>query len=325
LKGAIVFLIVFVLGLYVTLENPTLPPGQQIYDMLNVPDTNYPVLGISLTTLAISILNGVVYGFVVWLVCSIIWAVTGRGKKEKANVNVNVYSKPAESRVVNNMPHVVNNTPHCTNCGIPVDVTQKFCPNCGQRLGPVPMPPQQPVQPVATQTAPTASQQVYTPMPPSTPVAPSTAYGERIISIVPNLKKPKSFGRWDTYNLIVTERRCIFALLTADMLNKSIQEANEQGKAQGKGFMDRWGDQMSATMSYWRRYESMDPEAALRENPANFSFDRSSVKKAYVEHRRRGNQRNAPPYCEVIIETRGGNYKYESDADPGPEVSRAFG
>ncbi len=311
MKGAIVFLIVFVLGLYVTLENPTLPPGQQLYDVLNVPDSNYPVLGIPLTTLAISILNGVVYGFVVWLVCTIIWAVTGRGKKEKANVNVNVYSKPAESRVVNNMPH-------CSNCGIPVDVAQKFCPNCGQKLGPVPMPPQQPVQQ-------TTQQQSYQPSQQPTPVAPSTVYGERIISIVPNLKKPKSFGRWDTYNLIVTDKRCVFALLTADMLNKSIQEANEQGKAQGKGFMDRWGDQMSATMGYWRRYESMDPEAVLRENRENFSFDRSSVKKAYVEHRRRGNQMNSPPYYEVIIETRGGNYKYESDTDPGPEVSRAFG
>ena len=126
MKGAIVFLIIFVLGLYVTLENPALPPGQQIYDMLNVPDTNYPVLGIPLTTLIISILNGVFYGFVVWLICTIIWAVTGREKKEKV-VNVNVYSKPAESRAV-------NNPPHCSNCGIPVDVSQKFCPNCGQQV-----------------------------------------------------------------------------------------------------------------------------------------------------------------------------------------------
>ncbi|MCX6653800.1 MAG: zinc ribbon domain-containing protein [Candidatus Bathyarchaeota archaeon] len=148
----------------------------------------------------------------------------------------------------------MDNLPFCSNCGTPVEITQKFCPNCGQRLGPAPAPPQQPAQPVA----PTTLQQGYVPVSPSTPVAPGAVYGERIISIVPNLKKPKSFGRWDTYNLIVTDKRCVFAILTADMLNKSIQEANEQGKAQGKGVMDRWGDQMSATMGYWRRYESMD-------------------------------------------------------------------
>jgi hypothetical protein len=166
---------------------------------------------------------------------------------------------------------------------------------------------------------------VQTATPTPTPAAPGAAHGERNIQIVPNIKKPKSFGRWDTYNLVVTDRRCIFALLTADMLNRSIQEANERGKAEGRGFMDRWGDQMSASVGYWRRYESMDPEAVLGENRENFSFERSLVRRAYVEQRRRGNQRNSPPYWEVIIETRGGNYKYESDADPSPEISRAFG
>ena len=210
---------------------------------------------------------------------------------------------------------------NCSNCGIPVEATQKFCPNCGQRLGPVPAPTTQPTQPAT----PTTPQQGHTPTPPTTPAAPGTVPGERIVSIVPNLKKPKPFGRWDTYNLVVTDRRCILASLTADMLNTAIKEANERGKSEGKGFMDRWGDQMSASVGYWRRYESMDPEAALRENRENFSFDRSSVRKAYVEHRRRGGQVNSPHYYEVIIQTSGGNYKYESDADPGPEVSRAFG
>jgi hypothetical protein len=152
--------------------------------------------------------------------------------------------------------------------------------------------------------------------------------GERIVSIIPNLKKPKSFGRWDTYNLIVTERRCIFAMLTSDMLNRAIKEANEQGKQQGKGFLDRWGDQISASMGYWRRYESMDPASALSENKENFSFDRSAVKKAYVSRKERSGQgRNALKvhFWEVIIETPGEKYKFESDGDPAEQVTRAFG
>jgi hypothetical protein len=210
--------------------------------------------------------------------------------------------------------------PFCSNCGIPVEVTQKFCPNCGQRLGPVPAPPTQPAQPVA----PTAPQQGYAPAPPITPAAPGTVSGERIVSVVPNLKRLKSFGRWDTYNLVVTDKRCIFASLTTDMLNTAIKEANERGKSEGKGFMGRWGDQMSASVGYWRRYESMDPEAILRESRGNFAFERSSVRKAYVERRRRGGQGGSPHYWEVIIQTSGGNYKFESDTDTGPEVSRAF-
>ena len=34
---------------------------------------------------------------------------------------------------------------------------------------------------------------------------------ERILGVIPNVRQPKSFGRSDTYTLIVTERRTIFA------------------------------------------------------------------------------------------------------------------
>lgn len=98
MKGVIVFLLVFALGVVVTISNTALPPGRQLYSLLNVPDTSYPVLGIPATTLAISILNGVVYGFVVWLIFTIVWSITGMGKKEKVTVNVNVDAGKGESK-----------------------------------------------------------------------------------------------------------------------------------------------------------------------------------------------------------------------------------
>ncbi len=52
-----------------------------IYNALNVPVTDYPVLGIPATNLIIAIFNGVVYGIIVWLIYSIIAAATR--KKEK--------------------------------------------------------------------------------------------------------------------------------------------------------------------------------------------------------------------------------------------------
>lgn len=216
--------------------------------------------------------------------------------------------------------------PFCPNCGIPVEATQKFCPSCGTKLGLVPVPPQQVAQPNAQPT----SVPILTPIPqvPVAPVATAPILNERIVAIVPNLKKPKSFGRWDTYNLIVTERRCVFAMLTSDMLNRAIKEANEQGKSQGKGFMDRWGDQLQASMGYWRQYESIEPEKALRENKENFSVDLSAVKSAYVNRKEKDGQgRNAVKihYWEVVIETRSDKLKYESDGDPSNAVARAFG
>jgi hypothetical protein len=70
---------VFVAFLLITLAVPSLPPGGLIYDALNVPDTDYPVLGIGATKLAIAIFNGVVFGIIVWFVYSI---TLGRKKTE---------------------------------------------------------------------------------------------------------------------------------------------------------------------------------------------------------------------------------------------------
>jgi hypothetical protein len=68
MRGAIVFLTVFVILLVITLAYPGLPLGKQLYGMLGVPTTDYPVLGISATTLVIAVFNGVVYGIIAWLI-----------------------------------------------------------------------------------------------------------------------------------------------------------------------------------------------------------------------------------------------------------------
>ena len=81
--GAAIFVIFFVAFLAVTLGMPTLPPGNMIHDLLNIPMTDYPVLGIPAWLLINAIVNGVVYGFIIWLVFSIASAATGRGKKEQ--------------------------------------------------------------------------------------------------------------------------------------------------------------------------------------------------------------------------------------------------
>jgi hypothetical protein len=67
-EGAIVFLMVFFAMLLATLAYPTMQPGRQIYSLLGVPDTDYPVLGIPTTTLVIAVFNGVVYGIIAWLI-----------------------------------------------------------------------------------------------------------------------------------------------------------------------------------------------------------------------------------------------------------------
>ncbi len=67
MKGAIVFLVVFFAVLVASLAYPDMPPGRQLYGLLNAPTTDYLVLGIPATTLVIAVFNGVVYGVIAWL------------------------------------------------------------------------------------------------------------------------------------------------------------------------------------------------------------------------------------------------------------------
>jgi hypothetical protein len=72
MKGAIVFVSTFLIFLAATLASPQLPPGKQLYSLLGVQEISEPVLGVPATTLVSVVLNGVVYGIIVWLAYSVI-------------------------------------------------------------------------------------------------------------------------------------------------------------------------------------------------------------------------------------------------------------
>ena len=91
MKGAIVFLAIFVVFLAVTLAYPDLPPGKQIYDLTGAEQTDSLVLGIPATTLVIAVFNGVVYGIIFWLIYTVL-ARYGVVDGEEQTVNVKVES-----------------------------------------------------------------------------------------------------------------------------------------------------------------------------------------------------------------------------------------
>ena len=72
MRGVVVFLIVFIVFLAVTLGYPEFPPGKALYQLLGVPETDYPVLGIPATLLVEAIFNGVVYGVIAWLIFTLV-------------------------------------------------------------------------------------------------------------------------------------------------------------------------------------------------------------------------------------------------------------
>ena len=72
MMGAIVFIIVFLFSTWYSLNYSLIPPGEAIYNPLGVPETSYPVLGYPATLLVEAVFNGVVYGFIAWLIFTIL-------------------------------------------------------------------------------------------------------------------------------------------------------------------------------------------------------------------------------------------------------------
>ena len=138
---------------------------------------------------------------------------------------------------------------------------------------------------------------------------------EKMLGLIPVLKKPKSFGRWDAYALIITDQRTIFAQLTANMLKEAAAEALRKGKEEGKGVFARWADQLKATMAYSERYWNIPPGEALNENHGNFAIPNQEIKLIKIKQKNESGweQESDRTNTEVKIESAGKKDTYSKD------------
>src|SRR5665647_3955325 len=94
MKGAIVFLVVFAIAVVITLGNTSIPPGKAIYDIF-LPNTEavsgYLIGGsVDAVTAIISVFNGVIYGFIAWLVFTLLMMGKKKDKTQHISQTVNV-------------------------------------------------------------------------------------------------------------------------------------------------------------------------------------------------------------------------------------------
>jgi hypothetical protein len=161
----------------------------------------------------------------------------------------------------------------CTNCGKPVQDSDKFCGICGVQRQPQPGAVNQAVPtPPILQTAPPA---------PLSNQAPAFE-PETIKFVIPNLGVSKSFGRTDNFTLIVTERRSIFAKLTQEIMNQTVRDARANAAAEGKGFFGKWAAQMKGFNNYAVRYGKFTPDQVLRETPGNFAVENTLIQRIRI-------------------------------------------
>lgn len=93
--------------------------------------------------------------------------------------------------------------------------------------------------------------------------------GETIIEVVP-VNWRKSLFKSESWGMIITNERLIFAKWTQELFNKEAQKRKEEAKEEGSGKLKQFFSQMSASFTYWDKYLSMTPEEILSEHPENF-------------------------------------------------------
>ena len=177
----------------------------------------------------------------------------------------------------------------CGSCGAAISATTKFCGGCG----------------AAVNTAPSGGGDA------SFRPAPPVAGGEEVIGVIANARKVKFFGAsWDTWNIVVTNRRMIMVQMTAAMVNAAVAEAQAKAKAEGKGFFGIMKDQLSASFRYALRYETMNPDLALAETPGNVAVENARVSAINLKVKTSGSDDAEYTEFKISIETADGRFEY---------------
>ena len=187
----------------------------------------------------------------------------------------------------------------CTNCGAPVSATAKFCGGCGTTLGTA----------VTSGTTPPSPSASFTPR--MGAQGTTVATGEEVVGVIANARKMKMFGAsWDTYTLVITNRRMIIAQMTQALLNAAIMEAQSKAKAEGKGFFAIMKDQMAAQFQFALRYELMSPDQSLAETPGNIAIDNTHITAITMKLRDSGSGDIEYTEFRMMIESAGGKSEY---------------
>ncbi len=182
----------------------------------------------------------------------------------------------------------------CEHCGAALNPDARFCNQCGQTVQAVPAAP--------------------------APAAATVAPAEPVLGVIAGLQRRKGLFGTENWNLVVTPKRLIFALMTKDMMNDAVRQVKDQAKGEGKGF---WG-QMVAQMGWLQlmvdKYAAMPLDQTLSEQPGNFFFLPEQVKRVKVEHRR--DSENHTSSDHIIFETVAGKHQFEMKGGSPEEARR---
>lgn len=165
----------------------------------------------------------------------------------------------------------------CPNCGKPTGFEDRFCRSCGHSLALSNEPAISPNPPPPSLAPP--------PLSSPQPAAAILEGAEEVIGVISASRKSGMFSQ-EGFHIVVTARRLVFAAFTNDMLKQAAKDERRSG------FLSGMMGAMTLGYTYYKRYLSMSPEVALKENPQNFAVDRAKIRKIKLDLGKRQTDRN---------------------------------
>jgi|GEM_PF-3095837 len=94
-------------------------------------------------------------------------------------------------------------------------------------------------------------------------------HDEQILAVAPVRMKAGIFSS-ENYNLVLTNKRFIFAIYNAEMLKKEASVESQKSMEEGRSIWGRIYSLMGTRAAYHKRYLVMRPQEILAENNDNF-------------------------------------------------------
>lgn len=143
----------------------------------------------------------------------------------------------------------------------------------------------------------------------SGPAASAQHVAEQVQAIIPNTSLKPGFMRvGKRYTLILTTQRVILARSTLSVMKKRAASAWGNARSEGEGLLG----QLSAYLTWVKRYLDTPPDQALAESTDNFAIERSAITKTSVKTKTTGRWTEYEyRYDLLIINTRGRKYQFE--------------
>jgi len=186
---------------------------------------------------------------------------------------------------------------YCSHCGAQLRPGAGFCTQCGApiRHAQPPAPPAPPPPPPVVAPPPVARQAA-----------------EPIVDVILGLQHQKGILglALDTYSLIVTPSRLVFAHLDKPTMNAFVQRAKVEARAQGKGFLGQWGAQLGWMALLDRDLRAATPDQILAHSPKSFSLPHHSVSRVRVR-RKTGAEGDTITHVTLVIDASSGKHRFQ--------------